>query len=52
MPIHPKATIYAFKPCLEARGLSGATLDKRTKLGRMTDSHAVANAPDARIGNF
>lgn len=49
---HPDATIFVCKPCLEARGLTAASLDKRTKLGGMSDFHAAAKEPDARIVNF
>ena len=49
---HPGATIFVCKPCLEARGLTAETLDRRTKLGGMNDFHAAARQTDARIVNF
>lgn len=49
---HPNATVLVCKPCLEARGLTAASLDGRTKLGGMNDFHAAAKSPDARLINF
>ncbi len=49
---HPNATIFVCKPCLEARGIDAAALDKRTRLGGMNDFHAAAKLPDARVVNF
>lgn len=49
---HPNATLLVCKPCLEARGLSAADLDKRAKLGGMQEFHAAAKRPDARVVNF
>ncbi len=49
---HPNATIYVCKPCLEARGLEAATLDRRARLGGMNDFHAAAKSPDAKVVNF
>jgi tRNA 2-thiouridine synthesizing protein D len=49
---HPKATIWACKPCVDVRGLTAATLDQRIKLGGMNEFHAVAALPDTRVINF
>jgi tRNA 2-thiouridine synthesizing protein D len=49
---HPKATVLACKPCLEARGLTAAALDSRIKLGGMGEFHAAAKRADARVVNF
>jgi tRNA 2-thiouridine synthesizing protein D len=49
---HPNVTVFVCKPCLEARGLTAATLDKRVKLGGMNDFHAAAKQPDAKVVNF
>ena len=49
---HPNATLMACKPCLEARGLNAAALDKRVKLAGMNDFHAAAKQSDARVVNF
>jgi tRNA 2-thiouridine synthesizing protein D len=48
----PNVTLTACKPCMEARGLSGAVLDKRIKLAGMNEFHAAAKQPDARVVNF
>jgi sulfur relay (sulfurtransferase) complex TusBCD TusD component (DsrE family) len=49
---HPKATLWACKPCVEARGLAAAALDGRVKLGGMNDFHAAARQADARIVSY
>jgi sulfur relay (sulfurtransferase) complex TusBCD TusD component (DsrE family) len=49
---HPNVTLMACKPCVEARGLGAAALDKRVKLGGMNEFHAAATQPDARVVNF
>ncbi len=48
----PNVTLTACKPCVEARDLSGAVLDKRIKLAGMNEFHAAAKQPDARVVNF
>jgi tRNA 2-thiouridine synthesizing protein D len=45
-------TLWACKPCVEARGLAATSLDRRVKLGGMNDFHAAAKAPDAKIVSF
>ena len=49
---HANATVLVCKPCLEARGLGAAALDKRVTLGGMNDFLAAAKSPDARVINF
>jgi sulfur relay (sulfurtransferase) complex TusBCD TusD component (DsrE family) len=49
---HPKVTLWACRPCVEARGLAAASLDKRVKLGRMNEFHAAAKQPDTRVISF
>jgi len=49
---HPNVTLMACKPCLDARGLDAAALDRRIKLAGMNEFHAAAKHPDARVVNF
>jgi sulfur relay (sulfurtransferase) complex TusBCD TusD component (DsrE family) len=49
---HPKVTLWACRPCVEARGLGAASLDRRVKLGGMNDFHEAANRPDAKVVSF
>lgn len=49
---HPNATVFVCRPCLEARGLTATSLDKRVKLGGMNDFHAAAKEIDAKVLNF
>jgi len=49
---HPSATTFVCKPCLEVRGLTAASLDKRAKLGGMNDFHSAAKQLDAKVVNF
>jgi sulfur relay (sulfurtransferase) complex TusBCD TusD component (DsrE family) len=49
---HPNATVFVCTPCLEARGLDVAVLDRRTTPGGMNDFHAAAKDPEARVVNF
>jgi tRNA 2-thiouridine synthesizing protein D len=49
---NPNVTLWACKPCVEARGLAAPTLDRRVKLGGMNDFHAASQAPDARVVSF
>jgi sulfur relay (sulfurtransferase) complex TusBCD TusD component (DsrE family) len=49
---HPKAKLWACEPCVEARGLAAAALDRRVKLGGMNDFHAAAKQADARIVSY
>ncbi len=47
-----RVTLWACRPCVEARALAVPTLDRRVKLGGMNDVHAAAKAPDARAVSF
>src|SRR5205807_489273 len=38
---HAGVTLWACKPCVDARGLPAGALDKRVKLGGMNDFHAA-----------
>ena len=38
---NPNVTLWACKPCVDARGLPAGALDKRVKLGGMNDFHAA-----------
>jgi tRNA 2-thiouridine synthesizing protein D len=49
---HPNVTLWACRPCVEARGLTAAGLDRRVKLGGMNEFHAAAREPDTRIASF
>ena len=49
---HDNVTLMVCKPCVEARGLVAAVLDKRIKLAGMNEFHAAAKQPDARVVNF
>ncbi len=49
---HPNITLLVCKPCLEARGLTAATLDKRAKLGGMGELLAAAKKPETQVVNF
>ena len=49
---HAKVTLSACRPCVEARGLPAASLDRRFKLGGMNDFHAAAKGPAAKVVNF
>ena len=44
---HPNVTLWACKPCVDARGLSAGALDKRVKLGGMNDFHAATKNAEA-----
>ena len=47
-----KVTLWACKPCVDVRGLAGAPLDRRIKLGGMNDFHAAAKGADAQVINY
>jgi tRNA 2-thiouridine synthesizing protein D len=49
---HANATVFVCKPCLEARGISGTSLDRRVRLGGMNDFHAASKEAEAKIINF
>jgi sulfur relay (sulfurtransferase) complex TusBCD TusD component (DsrE family) len=49
---HPKAKLWACKPCVDVRGLAGAALDRRITLGGMNEFHTAASGPDTRVINY
>jgi tRNA 2-thiouridine synthesizing protein D len=49
---HKNVTLWACRPCVEARGLNTALLDPRVKLGGMNDFHAAISRPDAKAVGF
>jgi tRNA 2-thiouridine synthesizing protein D len=49
---HPKAILWACRPCVDARGLAPTLLDSRVKLGGMNEFHAAAKQPDTKVINF
>jgi tRNA 2-thiouridine synthesizing protein D len=49
---HPKATLWACRPCVDARGLAPSSLDHRIKLGGMNEYHAIAKQLDVKIVSF
>jgi len=50
---HPKVKLWACRPCVDARGLLSAPLDRRIWLGGMNDFHtAIASVADARVINY
>ena len=49
---HAKVTLWACRPCVEARGLPAASLYRRVKLGGMNDFHAAAKGPDTKVVSF
>jgi tRNA 2-thiouridine synthesizing protein D len=49
---HAKVTLWACKPCVEVRGLAGAALDRRIKLGGMNEFLAAAKRPDVRMISY
>lgn len=52
MAADPKVTLWACKPCVEVRGLGGAALDRRIKLGGMNEFYAAASRPDTRLLSY
>ena len=49
---NPKVTLWACRPCVEARGLVASSLDHRVKLGGMNDFYAAAKTPDTKVASF
>ena len=49
---HPNVTLWAWRPCIDARVLDPSSLDRRVRLGGMNDFHAAAKQPDARMISF
>jgi sulfur relay (sulfurtransferase) complex TusBCD TusD component (DsrE family) len=49
---HPNVALWACRPCVDARGLSHSSLDKRIKLGGMNEFHAATKRADTRVISF
>jgi predicted peroxiredoxin len=49
---HANVTLWACKPCVEARVIAGTSLDKRVKIGGMNEFHAAAREPDTQVVTF
>jgi predicted peroxiredoxin len=49
---HPGVRLMACRPCVEARGLGEALLDKRVTLAGMNEFHAALARPDAKAISF
>ena len=49
---HPGVKLVACRPCVDARGLNEASLDKRVTLAGMNDFHAALARPDAKAISF
>ena len=49
---HPRATLWACRPCVDARGLAPSSLDHRIKLGGMNEYHAIAKQLDVKLISF
>jgi predicted peroxiredoxin len=49
---HAKAEVLVCRPCAQARQLSEANLDKRTKMAGMNEFHAAASRENTRILSF
>jgi sulfur relay (sulfurtransferase) complex TusBCD TusD component (DsrE family) len=47
-----KATLYACRPCVDARGLPATLLDRRVKLAGMNEFHAAAREADSKVLGF
>ena len=49
---HAGVKLWACKPCVDARGLAAAALDKRVKLGGMNEFHAACKEADTQVVAF
>ena len=49
---HPNVTLWACRPCLDARAIVSSSLDQRVKLGGMNDFHAASKRPDSKVIAF
>jgi len=47
-----QVTLWACKPCVDARGIIASSLDRRIKLGGMNEFHAAAKSADTRMISF
>jgi sulfur relay (sulfurtransferase) complex TusBCD TusD component (DsrE family) len=52
MAAHPKVTLWACRPCIDARGLAPSSLDQRVKLGGMNDLHDAVKQPETKMISF
>jgi sulfur relay (sulfurtransferase) complex TusBCD TusD component (DsrE family) len=48
----PGVKLLACRPCVDARGLTETSLDKRVTLAGMNDFHAALARPDAKAISF
>jgi tRNA 2-thiouridine synthesizing protein D len=49
---HQAAKLWACRPCVDARGLTASSLDKRIQLGGMNEFHAAGKEADTRVVTF
>lgn len=49
---NPNVTLWACRPCVDARGLAPSSLDSRIKLGGMNEFHAAAKQSDSKMIAF
>src|SRR6266542_6784600 len=49
---HRNVTLWACRPCIDARGLASSSLERRVRLGGMNDVRAATKQPDARKISF
>jgi tRNA 2-thiouridine synthesizing protein D len=47
-----KVALYACRPCIDARGLTAASLDRRIRLAGMNEFHAAAREPNSSVVGF
>ena len=52
MAAHPKVTLWACRPCIDARGLAPSSLDQRVRLGGMNDLHVAVKQPETEMISF
>jgi predicted peroxiredoxin len=48
----PNVTLYACRPCVDARGVPANLLDRRVKLAGMNEFHAAAHDPNSKLFGF
>jgi sulfur relay (sulfurtransferase) complex TusBCD TusD component (DsrE family) len=46
---HPKVSLWACRPCIDARGLAPSSLDRRVKLGGMNEFLAATKQPETKV---
>ena len=49
---HPNVSLWACRPCVDARGLAPSSLDHRVKLDGMNEFHAAAKQPELKGGRL